>query len=87
MCVIKPKHCNRSEPRDHNVRSLKGTSKFNASCTAAIVVTQNEQNIHMQVSICTTHLAMKSAWVILEYQKETGTLLQPNYVMTDDAEQ
>lgn len=53
-------YCNRSgyfNPRGHNVRSLKsqGTSKLNAYCTAAIVVTQNEQNLHMQASICTTH--------------------------------
>ena len=39
------------------MRSLKSqvTSKLNAYCTAAIVVTQNEQNIHMQASMCTTH--------------------------------
>ena len=53
-------YCNRSgyfNPRVHNVRSLKsqGTSKHNGYCTAAIVVTQNQQNIHMQASICTTH--------------------------------
>lgn len=53
-------YCNRSgyfSPRGNNVQSLKnqGTSKLNAYCTAAIVLTQNEQNPQIQANICTTH--------------------------------
>ena len=54
-------YCNRSgyfNTTGHNVRSLKsqGTSKLNAYCTAAIVVTQSDQDQHkIQANIFTTH--------------------------------
>ena len=39
------------------MRSIKsqGTAKINASCTAAMVVTQKEQKQDLQVNVCTSH--------------------------------
>ena len=39
------------------VKSIKsqGTAKINAYCTAAMVVTQKEQQQDLQVNVCTSH--------------------------------
>ena len=53
-------YCNRSgyfNPAGHNMRALKsqGTAKLNAYCTAAIVLTNSNQDPYLQANICSTH--------------------------------